>query len=106
MVGQVGFDAVVRAQSPHDHVLHFGLFRFFQRHEAAPDLLHHQGVIVGELHDIIVADEIDAAVADVGNGKKIAVDRDSHDRGTHAGMMKISCAGFVDGLVGQLNGAG
>ena len=89
MVCEIRLDAVVGAESTHDHVLHFGLLRFFQSHESASDLLHHQRVIVGELHHFILADQVNATVADVGNGKEIALDRDRDNRRTHARMVKI-----------------
>jgi hypothetical protein len=106
VVGEVGLHAVVGAEGTDDHVLHFGLLGFFHGHETAADLLHHKGVVVGELDDIFVADEVDAAVADIGDGEEIAIDGDGHDGGTHAGMIRIARAGFVDGLISGLNGAG
>ena len=52
----VWFDAIVSAERPHDDVLHFRLFCLFQRHQPAPDLLHHQRMVVGELHYFVIAD--------------------------------------------------
>ena len=96
MIGEVGFDGVVGAESAHDDVLHPGLLGLLQRHQAATDLLHDEGVVAGELRDLILADEINSAIADIGNREEAAIDCDRYDGGSHAGVMRVSGSRFVN----------
>src|SRR5438876_1229414 len=53
-------------------------------------------MIVGELLDSARADEIDAAVADVRDRKKIFLDQDRHDGRSHAGFASAFGSNFDD----------
>src|SRR5580704_14857293 len=61
-------------------------------------------MIVGELHSSAVTDQVNATVADVGDGETIAFDCHRHNSRTHARMMNIPCSRFVDCLIRELDG--
>src|SRR3954465_7902219 len=63
-------------------------------------------MIIRELLDVPCADQVDAAVTDVGNGKKILSHQHGHNGGAHAGLPG-SFRGYLDNFrVGLADGTG
>jgi hypothetical protein len=69
----------------------FGLFR---SNNSLVNFLLGQGVVAGQLCNLLVSDQIDAAIANVGDMEGIAVD----DRGCHCAT-RLSYVGALDVLV-------
>ena len=66
--------------------------------------LADQRVIVGHLHEGLVAPQIQAAVADVGELEAVVAQQDGGQGGAHAGLRPVGSRSFVDALVGGLRG--
>ncbi len=65
------------------------------------DQLLHVAVVLGELHQLVVAPQVDAAVANPGHFEAAAADAGGHDGGAH-GQCVVAAAGDADDfLVGD-----
>ena len=69
-------------------------------------MLHDERVVLSELRDFVLADEVNPAVADIGNRKLIAFHHHGYDRRTHSGNAGVSRSGIMNCLVRQLDGSG
>jgi hypothetical protein len=73
--------------------------------QAAVLELLEQGVVLGDLIDLLVADHIEAAVADVADDAHVADDLEGHGGRGHAAGRDVAPAPLVDDLGGLLEGA-
>ena len=73
-------------------------------HEADARLLAGDGVVLGQLGEPPVAQEVEAAVADVRGGQLAAIDDDRGQRGGHAAQLGDDGRQIVDLDVGLLDG--
>ena len=72
-------------------------------------LAHHladQRVVVGDLLEGLVAPQVKAAVADVGELEAVVVEQGGGEGGAHAGARPVGARFAVDAFVGDLRGVG
>ena len=55
----------------------------------AVDQALHEGVVGADLGEDTVAEQVNAGVADVGDGDLVADPQDTADRGSHAGQFRM-----------------
>ena len=70
---------------------------------------HHladQGVVVGDLLEPLVAPEVQAAVADVGELEAVVAEQRRRERGAHAGVGPVGARALIDAGVGGEGGVG
>ena len=100
---RVDLDPLVDADGAGDGVLLRDLLDLLARELAALDELVEDGVIFGDLLDAAVAQQVDAAVADVGDEAVRAVDQERRERGAHAALLRVGAGLFVDLHAGALH---
>jgi hypothetical protein len=105
-VERVPLDRLVDANRARDRVF-VGLVRggvepLFS-HATTADQLIDQRVVFGELDDLAGAQEVDAAVADVGDKAAVAGDEQGGGGGPHPALLRFCLAFQVDGLAGALD---
>ena len=89
---RVDLDALVDADRAGDGVLLRDLLDLLARELAALDELVEDGVVLGDLLDPAVAQQVDAAVADVGDEAVRADDEQRRERRAHAALAGVGLA--------------
>src|SRR5579859_4439504 len=103
-LNEVGGDADLGAEGAGDHVAQWGAGGFGAGHAAEADLLLYQGVVLSAELDVVVAQAIAAAVADVEYPDAAVffghAGEQGYQRGAHAGQARVALGAGVDGVVG------
>ena len=94
------------AERLQDDIVHRAVVGLFLRERAFADQLGDQGLVLAELDQVAIAQQIGAAVADMGE-PGLAVAKGEHGAGrAHAAAFRMLLRIFDDGPVGRGEGAG
>src|SRR6266545_2040476 len=102
-MGEIDLDARVGPQSLEDDVATLAPRGFFLRQLARLDEALHQGLVPGELHRLPVADQVRAAVADLGQEAVIGQHSHGGGRGSHPADFGVRRGVRVDVFVRNLH---
>ncbi len=87
-------------------MLRRGVLGLFHGQHAAADLFHDKRVVFRQLHELAIAEEIDAAVADMGDAELAVGEAGGHQGGAHPGGGLVLVSVAQDGFVGLVDGIG
>jgi hypothetical protein len=99
----VHLDGVLHAQGPRDDVLVGEVLDLLLRERPHLEVVVQEGVVLGELLDAVLANAIDAAVADVREVRAFADEEHAGDGGAHALVARVALGLLEDLQVGQLD---
>ena len=102
-VAQIGLHGLLGSERAQDDVLKLGLLGLLGGHQAPANMFHHQRVILRELLDGPLAQQIDAAIADVRDGIHPVLDQERGQGRSHSALLGVLCGGRTNLLVGQLD---
>src|ERR1700677_2351865 len=105
LLGDFHIHVLFDAQRARQHVLHAAAAGLLGRDDSAADLLGYEGMIFGELVQLLVSEQIRAAVSDVRDAGAILEKAHGDDGGAHAAFAAQILRGVENFLIGQANGA-
>src|SRR5580704_18355418 len=103
--GDFHVHVLLDAERARQHILHAAAAGLLQGDDSAADLLGDEGMIFCQLVQLLVAEQICAAVSDVRDAGTILEKAHGDDGGAHAAFAAKILRRVKDFLVGQANGA-